>query len=204
MNDQRNNESTRDPLDKALALLSRDVQPSRDLWAGISAEIGTSAVVTIAKPRRFVAEPRSWMRIAAGIVLVVGSSLTTYFVVHGSMQQQVLQAQNATRDQMQLAPALPSMPASFAGEAMGAGYVDARAALDKEFKERIATLPPVTRAKLERDLADLRMAAADIAATLAKHPSDPLLQELLLSTYQSELGMLGSVTDMTNASETRL
>jgi hypothetical protein len=87
---------------------------------------------------------------------------------------------------------------------MGAGYVDARAALDKEFKERIATLPPVTRAKLERDLADLRMAAADIAATLAKHPSDPLLQELLLSTYQSELGMLGSVTDMTNASETRL
>ena len=203
MSDQPN-ESTRDPLDKALALLSRDVQPNRDLWAGISAEIGTSSVLTTAAPRRFNAEPRSWMRLAAGIVLIVGSSLTTYFVVHGSMQQQVLQAQKAATDQLQLAPALPAMPASFAGEAMGAGYVDARAALDKEFQERIATLPPVTRAKLERDLADLRRAAADIAATLARHPSDPLLQELLLSTYQSELGLLGSVTDMTNATETRL
>jgi hypothetical protein len=203
MNDQRNNESTHDPLDKALALLPPEVQPSRDLWAGISAGISSSSAVT-APPRHRVTSSRSWMQLAASVLLIVASSITTYLVVHRSMQQQVLAAQKSATDQMQLAPALPAMPANFAGETMGAGYMQARAALDTEFQQRIATLPPVTRAKLERDLADLRRAATDIAATLAKHPSDPLLQELLLSTYQSELGLLGSVTDMTNASETRL
>jgi len=200
----QHNESARDPLDQALASLSRDVQPSRDLWAGISAEISASSPVT-SSPRHSVTSSRSWLQLAASVVLIVASSITTYVVVHRSMQEQVLQAQQSATQQLQQAPVLPAMPASFGGqEAMGAGYVQARAALDKEFQQRIATLPPVTRAKLERDLADLRRAAADISATLARHPSDPLLQELLLSTYQSELGMLGSVTDMTNATETRL
>ena len=211
MSDQHN-ESARDPLDQALASLSRDVQPSRDLWAGISAEISASSAVTTSprhpvtsSPHHRITPSRSWMQLAASVVLIVASSITTYVVVHRSMQEQVLQAQQSATQQLQQAPVLPAMPASFGGqEAMGAGYVQARAALDKEFQQRIATLPPVTRAKLERDLADLRRAAADISATLARHPSDPLLQELLLSTYQSELGMLGSVTDMTNATETRL
>jgi hypothetical protein len=201
MNDRRNDAGADDPLDQALARLPRDVQPSRDLWAGISAEISRSTVVPF--PTRAARSPsRSWMQLAAGVLLIVGSSFTTYFVMHGSMQDQ---AQLAASKHLQDAPALPAMPASFGGqEAMSAGYLQARETLDKEFQQRLATLPPVTRAKLERDLADLRRAAADISATLAKHPSDPLLQELLLSTYQSELGMLGSVTDMTNATETRL
>ena len=100
------------------------------------------------------------------------------------------------------------MPVSFASQAMGAEYLRAREALDAEFQRQIATLPPVTRAKLERNLADLRRAASEISATLAEHPSHPLLQELLLSTYQSELALLGSVTDMNvptlTSSETRL
>jgi hypothetical protein len=91
---------------------------------------------------------------------------------------------------------------------MGTEYMSARAALDAEFQRQIATLPPVTRARLERNLADLRRAASEISATLAEHPSHPLLQELLLSTYQSELALMGSVTDMNvptlTSSETRL
>jgi hypothetical protein len=60
----------------------------------------------------------------------------------------------------------------------------------------VAELPPVTRARLERDLADLRRAASQVAATLGEHPSDPLLQQLLLSTYQSELALLGSLNTL--------
>ena len=57
---------------------------------------------------------------------------------------------------------------------------------------------------------DLRRAANEISATLAEHPSHPLLQDLLVSTYQSELELLGSVTHMTvpvlnqTSKETRL
>src|SRR5262249_18012969 len=105
----------------------------------------------------------------------------------------------------QEAPAVPVMPASFGGqEELSASYLQARAGLDKEFQRRVAELPPGTRGKLERDLADLRPAANEISATHAKDPSHPLLQELLLSTYQSELALMGSVTEVTNPTETRL
>lgn len=199
------NQRPRDPLDEALASLPRDVQPGRDLWAGISAEIRRTEPVS---PRRF-ATSSPFFRIAAGFLLVVASSITTYVITQQSAQEDVLQARQAAAAQLQQAPALAAMPVSFGGqEVLGAEYVQARAALDAQFQRQVATLPPVARAKLERNLADLRRAATEISATLAEYPSNPLLQELLMSTYQSELALLGSVGDMTaptlNQAETRL
>lgn len=201
------NEKQRDPLDVALERLPRDVQPAPDLWAGISAQIAATMpermdrgldTSSIAAPRRFATA--TWMRLAAGVLLIVGSSVTTYLVMQRSTEQQLQQAHQTAQEQIQQAqvPAVSAMPASFGGQqVLGAEYLRARQALDAEFQRQIATLPPVTRAKLERNLADLRRAASEISATLAEHPSHPLLQELLLSTYQSELALLGSVTNMT-------
>ncbi|MFL6551253.1 MAG: hypothetical protein ACJ8OJ_21385 [Povalibacter sp.] len=199
------NERSRDPLDVALNSLPRDVQPERDLWADISVQIAQSPdrtdVVSLSDRRaerasRFTSAP--WMRIAAAVLLVVGSSMTTYVITQRSADQKLLQARQTAEAQVRQAPNVAVMPASFGGsEVMGAEYVRARTALDAEFQRQIATLPPVTRAKLERNLADLRRAATEISATLAEHPSHPLLQDLLVSTYQSELELLGSVTHMT-------
>ncbi len=88
------------------------------------------------------------------------------------------------------------MPVSFGPEVLGADYMKARSELDKRFEERIKTLAPSTRAKLERNLADLRHAANEISATLAENPSDPLLQDLLMSTYQRELQLLADVSEV--------
>lgn len=191
------NEKPRDPLDLALGSLSRDVQPGRDLWAGISAEIARSSPATGREPVHRFATTR-FFRLAAGVLLVLASSITTYLITQQSAQRELLQARQAVQTQLQQAPVLPTMPASFGGQgALGAEYQQAREALDAEFQRQIATLPPVTRAKLERNLADLRRTASEISATLAEHPSHPLLQELLLSTYQSELALLSSVSDVT-------
>jgi hypothetical protein len=211
------NERSRDPLDVALSALPKDVQPERDLWAGISAQIAQAPdeteVVSLTQHRERKASRfanLSWMRMAAGFLLIVASSVTTYVITQHSADQKLLQAREAAEAQVQQAPDLAVMPASFGGNAMGADYVKAREALDAEFQRQIATLPPVTRAKLERNLADLRRAANEISATLAEHPSHPLLQDLLVSTYQSELELLGSVTHMTvpvlnqTSKETRL
>ena len=46
-------------------------------------------------------------------------------------------------------------------------------------------------------------AAAEISATLAEHPSDPLLQDLLMSTYQSELQLLANVSELPTAGSMR-
>lgn len=202
------NEKSRDPLDLALDSLPREAQPSRDLWAGIRSEIEATPVSFRTEAP---APSRYWMRLAAGFLLVVASSITTYVLVQQSAQEQVLQARQTAATQLQQAPSLPAMPVSFGGrEELGKGYLQARAALDTEFKRQVAMLPPVQRAKLERSLADLRRAASEISATLAEHPSNPLLQELLLSTYQSELALLGSVGEVTaptlnqSSRETRL
>lgn len=190
------NESNKpDPLSQMLASLPRDVQPERDLWQGIQAEITKTPIVTDTAPVVHFASTR-WFQIAAGLLLVLATSFTTFVITRQSMEKDAaVQVANEQTVPMATAP-LNAMPASFGPEALGADYMKARSELDKRFEERIKTLTPSTRAKLERNLADLRHAANEISATLAEHPSDPLLQDLLMSTYQRELQLLADVSEV--------
>jgi len=190
------NKTGRDPLDEALASLPASVAPQRDLWPQIRAEIEQTP---IAAPKSVVQS--NWFRLAAAVLLVLATSFVTYYVTRQSMQQQVAQFTPEAAP----APQLTGQPASFTfgRERLGAGYMNARAELDKRFKERLAALPPADRAKVEKNLADLRHAADEISATLAQHPSDPLLQDLLMSTYQSELQLLANVSDLPTAGSMR-
>jgi hypothetical protein len=195
------NESTksgRDPLDQALASLPEDVTPERDLWPQIRAEIAETPIAAPAPERR---TQTTWFRLAAAVVLMLGTSFVTYYVTRQSMQPQVAQ----TAPESVPAPEVSVKPASFSfgSEHLGAGYLNARAELDKRFQERLATLPAADRAKVEKNLADLRHAADEISATLAQHPSDPLLQDLLMSTYQSELQLLANVSELPTAGSMR-
>lgn len=133
---------------------------------------------------------------AAGFLLVLASSVVTYVITQQSAREKVLQAQQSAATQMHQAPAVPVSQVSFGGRDLGAEYLRTRDALDAEFQRQIVLLPPVTRARLERNLADLRRASGEISATLAENPNNSLLQELLLSTYQNELNLLRSVTTL--------
>ena len=184
----------RDPLDRALSQLPRDVVPPRDLWQSIQAQIEAAPA---AKPkRRYFTH---WYQMAAAVLLVIASSLTTFVMMRDEQGEQPLIASEEP-----VKPALTAMPASFAGQGLGQSYAQARAALDEDFSARLAQLPAPTREKVERNLAQIRSAAHEIAETLAQHPNDPLLQELLLSTYQSELRLLADVSRMPTASATRV
>jgi hypothetical protein len=180
----------RDPLDEALATLSPAVQPERDLWPDIRAEIAKTPIVTDAAPVVHHSFLR-WYQAAAALVLVVATSVTTYFVTRESLREPPAQVAETLP-----APSLNVMEAGFAQDLLGPKYAKTHADLDKAFEERIAALPPAMRAKLERNLAELRHAASEISATLAEHPSDPLLQDLLVSTYQRELQFLSDVTNI--------
>jgi len=186
----------RDPLDQALASLPEDVAPERDLWPQIRAEIAKTPIAAPASPVQ-----SNWFRLAAAVLLVLATSFVTYYVTRQSMQQQVAQVTPEAAP----APQLTGQPASFTfgRERLGAGYMNARAELDKRFQERLATLPAADRAKVQKNLEDLRHAADEISATLKQHPSDPLLQDLLMSTYQSELQLLANVSDLPTAGSMR-
>lgn len=192
----------RDPLDQLLGSLPREVPPERDLWQNIHAEIAKTPIVTDAAPVVRFSSSR-WFQLAAGVLLVLATSFTTYVITRQSFQNDAaVQLANEPLP----TPTLNAMPVSFGAETLGQDYLQARSALDQVFAERIKTLPPSARAKLERNLADLRTAANEISATLAEHPSDPLLQDLLMSTYQRELQLLADVSDVTtpNAARTDL
>ncbi|HEY0943397.1 MAG TPA: hypothetical protein VGE08_25150 [Steroidobacter sp.] len=187
-----------DPLSEMLASLPRDLPPERDLWPGIQAEIAKTPIVTDTAPVVHFTSSR-WFQIAAGLLLVLATSLTTFVITRQSMERdptvQVAREQQQPQVPMATAP-LNAMPVSFGPEVLGADYIKARSELNAQFEARIKTLPPSTRAKLERNLADLRHAANEISKTLAEHPSDPLLQDLLMSTYQRELQLLADVSEV--------
>lgn len=182
----------RDSLDQLLASLPREVPPQRDLWQGIQAEIAKTPIATDTAPVVHFHTSR-WFQLAAGVLLVLATSLTTFVITRQTLQQSAAPVQVAAESQP--VPPLNAMPVSFGPEMLGAEYMQARSDLGKRFEERLKTLPPSARAKIERNLADLRQAANEISATLAENPSDPLLQDLLMSTYQRELQMLADVSE---------
>jgi hypothetical protein len=167
-------------LDAALGRLPRDVAPPRDLWTSIEAGL---------EPRSGRASrPWTWAA-AAAVVLVVGSSWITASLV----RREVPVAATPVS-----APAVPAVPAAFfgPGQALDPAYDRARGELAGELAKRIDRLPPAARLTLESDLAELRRATAAINEALELRPGDPLLEELLLNTYQEELAVLASVNQL--------
>jgi Tfp pilus assembly protein PilF len=77
-------------------------------------------------------------------------------------------------------------------------YARQRAALLGQLEAQMAALPPVTRAKVSASLAAIEKAKEDLERALGKDPSNALLQELLVNTYQDEMGVL---TDVREASD---
>jgi hypothetical protein len=181
---------SRDPLDSLLAELPREVQSTRDLWPDIKSQLASAT-----SPERMPLHNQRWFQLAAAVALVVASSVLTIFVMQRSVQTQLAQARQEVTERMQ--PVLSAMPVRFDGyEGLGKGYEEARAQLDAEYEKRIQNLPPVVRAKVQRDLDALRRSAREISSTLAQYPTDPLLQDLLVSTYQREMQLLSEVNTM--------
>jgi hypothetical protein len=167
-------------LDAALARLPKAIEPSRDLWPAIEAGLGSRT----ARSR----QNWGWLA-AAGVLVAVGSSLITATLLR-----------EGRPDPAQLAAAVegtPVVPAAFGPVGrMGPGYLATRRVLLRELEARIDRLPPEAQKSLERNLAELHRASAEINAALALKPGDPLLEELLLNTYQDELAVLASVNQM--------
>ena len=168
-------------LDEALARLPKSLEPARDLWPAIEAQL---------EPRESRAGRAWFWAAAAGVLLIVGSSLIT---------ATLLQRES---DRVAREPPARSEPA-YAAAAFGPGhtldpaYDAARRDLLRSLSARIERLPPDARRQLEKNLAELRRASAEINAALELSPGDPLLEELLINTYQDELAVLASVNQLT-------
>ena len=169
-------------LDDALGRLPQGIEPPRDLWPAIEARL---------EPRAPGARRRwLWPAAAAAVLLVVASSLITATVLR---RDDVVAVRRAGTP-----PAAAVTAAAFGpGQALGPSYLAARQELTRSLESRIERLPPEGRRQLEKNLAELHRASAEINAALELSPGDPLLEELLLNVYQDELAVLASVNQLT-------
>lgn len=168
-------------LDEALGRLPQAVEPARDLWPEVEAKL---------EPHAVRAQRRWLWPAAAAVLLVVGSSLITANLLRRD--------EAAVANEPSAKANVTDAAAAFGpGQTLDPAYYAARQELVGALSARIERLPPDARQQLEKNLAEMRRASAEINAALELSPGDPLLEELLLNAYQDELAVLASVNQLT-------
>ncbi|HEY6925963.1 MAG TPA: anti-sigma factor [Steroidobacteraceae bacterium] len=175
--------------------LPESIQPPRDLWAGIEARINAdrqSSAEPVQSPVTRRPAHMRWLAAAAMIgTLAVGvwigrSILPSVGPTPPSVaaNNPTIGQQPSTRDTTALVQAAYLSDPKFRATRDG---------LVKSLSARLASLPPESRAKVVDSLATIHKSMQDLEAALGKDPTNALLQELLLNTYQDEMRVLTTV-----------
>jgi hypothetical protein len=182
----------------SLSELPRSIEPSHDLWPRI--EAGLSGIPTEGAdadgktPGRRRAVRMRWLAAAAMLACVatgvwIGRSLLPG--PHGNRTPSTAEIRAARESPQGLA-------ATHGVYVSDPRYEHERAELVRTLEARLAALPPPAQAKVRASLATIEKAKTDLEQALGRDPSNALLQELLVNTYQDEMRVL---TDVHEASE---
>jgi hypothetical protein len=165
---------------RSLSELAQPVQPPRDLWPAISAELTKASPVATPVKR---SPRRQWIAIAATVfALAVGIWIgRNVLPTSVSSPPQIATTTSAPRDVVN---------ASFMTDPR---YLKNRAQLIRGLEAQLKTLPPKTQEQVAASLATIRKSMSDIQAALGRDPANALLQELLVNTYQDEMRVLTTV-----------
>jgi hypothetical protein len=175
--------------------LPRDIAPPRDLWQGIEAQIAADKNAAVAPPAQRSARTGR-LRVLAAAAVIAALALGIWI---GRTMLPGVPAPAAGSMATNLSGAEPG---SFhAAYVMDSKYVRQRAELVKDLESRLAALPPDSRAKVVSSLQTINDSKRDLEAELGKDPSNALLQELLVNTYQDEMRVLTAVHEAAGSGE---
>jgi hypothetical protein len=174
--------------------LPEAVQPPRDLWAGIEAQI--NAERQPAKPAQSTATRRLAQRRLLAVAAMIGTLAVGVWI-----GRSIMPGVGPTQPPLAVDKPNTAQPSATSNVAalVQAAYLsdpkfrETRDALVKSLAARLATLPPESRAKVVDSLATIHKSMQDLEAALGKDPTNALLQELLLNTYQDEMRVLTTV-----------
>ena len=152
-------------LERARAL-PRSIEPPRDLWPDVDAALDAAPVVALgAAPWRPRAGLRPvWLVAAALALVVVTAALTTFFL----RESDTLLARKLKGMPGAASPSTETRPAS----------EDLLRSLEEQ------NLPPETIAIVQRNLAVIDVAIAELEAALAEDPDNRELARMLVSTHR--------------------
>ena len=185
-------------VDEALASVRRDIEPRRDLWAGIAHRLGErderapdapTDVASVGAARSARAPWAQWP-------LALAASLGVVCLV-GALCWSVIHERSAPELTARAASAVSGNTLVNFGPPQNAAYAAASADLERTFNERLKLLAPATRTRVQADLETIRRANADLRSALAHDPASPLLLQLLHSTWQQEIDLYTSVAQST-------
>jgi hypothetical protein len=159
-------------------------EPSRDLWPQIENRIVSRQ--PDAGPSEHIDRvrdpaPRGWLRLAAAAMLLVAFGI---WIGRGEQTQRLLRTGSET------ATVLPPPTAGCVGDAQ---FQRERTALLSAPAASLAGLPPDSRQRILASLTTIHSAVQDIETALARDATNPLLQDLLLTTCQDETRVLTEV-----------
>ncbi len=164
----------------SLRELAQPVQPPRDLWPAISAEMSQTA--SVASPAKRSSRLQ-WIALAATVfALAIGIWIGRNVLPTGAAQPPVT-ADGSRAPREVLATSFVTDPR----------YLKDRAQLVRGLEAQLKTLPPKTQQQVATSLATIRKSMSDIQAALGRDPGNALLQELLVNTYQDEMRVLTTV-----------
>lgn len=176
---------------RSLDELPREIAPPRDLWPKIEAAIAAPQAGS-SEPRRFRRVPQALALAAAVAALAVGVWIgrSTLPVGPGAGDNGQLIANEGAAGSV--------MPAAWMNDPV---YRYERAQALRALESQLAALPPETETKVAASLQTIRQSMKDLEAALGRDPSNALLQELLVNTYQEEMRVLSAVKEASAARE---
>ena len=164
--------------------LPREVAPARDLWPAIERRIAAGTV----REGRFGwwagDAPAGRRLLAAAAVLVAALGVVVGLLVVRETRRGPASPGAAEPGSVSLALA----PA--AEQDAAADFVRARAELRAALEARRGDLSPATREVVDRNLAVIEQAAAEIEAAVENDPGNQHLRGLLLAVYRQEIELL--------------
>jgi hypothetical protein len=179
--------------------LPRSIEPGRDLWAGIEARIAAEGASTVAQApvKRGSLTRLRWLAAAAVIAaLAIGVWIgRSWLPTGGSVAPPIARVNPPPGTHTAVDPAAAVQAAYFTDPK----FRDQHAALLKSLEARLATLPPESRDKVIASLAAIHKSMHVLEEELGKDPTNALLQELLLNTYQDEMRVLTTVQEASDA-----
>ena len=184
------------PKISSLRDLPRDIAPPRDLWQGIEARIAADSNAAVSTPAKRSGVGGSSartgrLRVLAAAAVIVALAVGIWI---GRAVLPVPGAAAGAGHGLSATNLNTPEPGSFhAAYVMDSKYVRQRAELVKDLGSRLAALPPESRAKVMSSLQTINDSKRDLERELGKDPSNALLQELLVNTYQDEMRVLTAV-----------
>jgi len=179
-----------EPLDprlrEAVSALNEEIEPARDLWAGIHAgidaervqELGAAAVV-----RKRVIPLR--VAAAAAVVLMAVTAGTTWWL--GSRTNLVIHTGPGS--------VAPNPDLGFVA------YERSVSELSALYDRRAASLDPATREVLERSIKTIDDALEDARVALMQDPANAEVRAFVESAYQQKLDFLRRANDVASLRE---